>query len=79
MTTNKLKYIWNLTRTTSGPIFDLDEESYTIKVDGLVKQTMALKLKDLKERFEQVEVVAALQVCMFEPLLSKFVPDVPFL
>lgn len=44
---------------------EFDEDTYTIKVDGLVSQNLELKIKDLKKDFEQVEVVAALQVCLY--------------
>lgn len=44
---------------------EFDEDTYTIKVDGLVSENLELKIKDLKKDFEQVEVVAALQVCLY--------------
>ncbi|KAH8117832.1 molybdopterin binding oxidoreductase [Phellopilus nigrolimitatus] len=43
------------------PVIELDESAYIIKVDGLVKKTLELKLEDLKESFNQAEIVAALQ------------------
>lgn len=44
---------------------EFDEDTYTIKVDGLVSQNLELKIKDLKKEFDQVEVVAALQVRLY--------------
>lgn len=44
---------------------EFDENTYTIKVDGLVSEKLELRIKDLKDEFEQVEVVAALQVCLY--------------
>ena len=39
----------------------LDPDSYTIKIDGLVKKELNLTLRELKRDFEQVEVTAVLQ------------------
>lgn len=44
---------------------EFDENTYTIKVDGLVSEKLELRIKDLKDEFEQVEVVVALQVCLY--------------
>ena len=49
-------------KSNVGPVFDLDEETYTVKVDGLVKKNLEFTLKDLRETFDHLEVVAALQV-----------------
>ena len=43
---------------------EFDEDTYIIKVDGLVGNVVELKINSLRNEFEQVEVVAALQVCM---------------
>ena len=43
---------------------EFDEDTYIIKVDGLVENIVELKINSLRNEFEQVEVVAALQVCM---------------
>ncbi len=39
----------------------IDPNTYTIKIDGLVNQELNITLNDLKNNFEQVEVVAVLQ------------------
>ena len=39
----------------------IDPDTYTIKIDGLVKRELSITLKELKEDFEQVEVTAVLQ------------------
>lgn len=41
---------------------EFDEDAYTIKVDGLVSRILELKIKDLRNGFEQVDIIAALQV-----------------
>ena len=43
---------------------EFDEDTYIIKVDGLVENIVELKINSLRNEFEQVEVVAALQVCI---------------
>jgi DMSO/TMAO reductase YedYZ molybdopterin-dependent catalytic subunit len=39
----------------------IDPDSYTIKIDGLVKKELNITLGELKNNFEQVEVTAVLQ------------------
>jgi len=39
----------------------IDPESYTIHINGMVKQELKISLKELKTNFEQVEVSAVLQ------------------
>src|SRR5665648_389194 len=39
----------------------IDLDTYTIHVNGLVEQELKISLNDLKTKFEQVEVTAALQ------------------
>ena len=61
-----------------GPVWELDEESYRITVDdeggsGLVKEPTQFTIKQLREEFEHVEVVAALQVRL---CLIPFLPIV---
>ncbi|KAI5122760.1 hypothetical protein M0805_009842 [Coniferiporia weirii] len=43
------------------PVNELDEDIYSIKIDGLVEETLEVKLKSLREDFVQTEIVAALQ------------------
>lgn len=46
-------------------MFELDEDSYVITIDGqdgLVDEPVKLTLKDLRKDFTSLEVVAALQV-----------------
>lgn len=47
-----------------GPVLEFDEDLYTITVNGTVIRTLKLSMSDLRENFEKVEVVAALQVCL---------------
>ena len=48
----------------SGPVFELDEDVYVIRIDGLVNKNLELKLSEIREEFKYFEVVAALQVNM---------------
>jgi len=47
-----------------GPVPVIDEKSYSLKIEGLVNNRISLSLKDLKDKFEKKEVVAALQVSL---------------
>ena len=47
-----------------GPVFELDEDVYVIRIDGLVNKNLELILSELREKFKYFEVVAALQVNM---------------
>lgn len=53
-----------------GPVLEFDEDAYTVTVNGAVANTLKLSMRDLREKFEKVEVVAALQVCL--SLLYKY-------
>jgi len=44
------------------PLPHLDIEKHLVRVDGAVKEILELSAKQLREEFEQHEVVAALQV-----------------
>jgi sulfite oxidase len=48
-----------------GPVPEIDSEMYRLSIEGLVENQLSLSLKDLKERFERVTVVATLQVRWF--------------
>ena len=51
----------------TGPVFELDEDKYTVRIDddagkGLVRKPLQLTIKQLRTEFEHQKVVAALQV-----------------
>src|ERR1700733_223808 len=48
-----------------GPVKELDEEEYSITVNGSVAKNLKLSFRDLRTQFSKVEVVAALQVSLF--------------
>ena len=35
-----------------GPVFELDEDVYVIRIDGLVNKNLELKLSELREKFK---------------------------
>ena len=45
-----------------GPVLEFSENLYTVTVNGAVINTLKLSMRDLREKFEKFEVVAALQV-----------------
>jgi sulfite oxidase len=45
-----------------GPVREFDEDTYTIAIKGGVKKETKLTIPELKEKYEQVEVIATLQV-----------------
>ena len=50
-----------------GPVFELNEEKHRLRVDGeggqdIVKKGLDYSIAELRTEFQQVEVVAALQV-----------------
>ena len=47
---------------TLGPVPTVNPDTYQLLIDGLVKNSRTFSLAELEERFEKVEVVAALQV-----------------
>ncbi|EFA86676.1 Putative sulfite oxidase [Heterostelium album PN500] len=43
------------------PVPDIDPDTYTLKIDGLVENALLLTLNDLKTKFEKVTITAQLQ------------------
>jgi sulfite oxidase len=58
-----------------GPVKDLDEEQYTVIVNGGVSTELKLSLHDLRGSFEKVEVVAALQVVILIGNIECIITD----
>ncbi|KAI5799248.1 Oxidoreductase, molybdopterin-binding domain-containing protein [Peziza echinospora] len=44
-----------------GPLPHIDEETHYVRVDGAVDKIVELSIKDLRENYEQVEVISSLQ------------------
>lgn len=64
-------YLSVLILIVAGPVDDINVESYNIIVDGLVKERLTLKWKELKDSFPHATVVAALQVSIVYSLLRS--------
>lgn len=48
-----------------GPVKEIDHDQHSIIINGGVERYLKLSLLDLHTRFENVQIVAALQVCYF--------------
>jgi sulfite oxidase len=46
-----------------GPVRELEEDGYTVTVNGAVDTPLKLSMRDLRTQFQKAQVVAALQVC----------------
>jgi len=47
-----------------GPVRELEEDKYTVTVNGAVDTPLKLTMRDLRAQFQKVRVVAALQVSL---------------
>ena len=47
-----------------GPVREFDEEGYYLELKGGLKGYLRLGMRELRELFDPVDVVAALQVCL---------------